>query len=58
MLLESRMCANEDWEGTVRIEFWDLVKQLQAQGIITDFKINGMHIDLSKREHTNGTIGV
>jgi hypothetical protein len=52
------VCANEDWEGTVRIEFWDLVKQLQAQGIITDFKINGMHIDLSKREHTNGTIGV
>ena len=47
LMLKYRDCRLENWEGTLEIEFWELIKQLKAQGYITDFKINGMYVDNS-----------
>ena len=46
--MNSRECRNEDWEATIEVDFFELVKQLEQQGYLCDFKLNGISYNPSK----------
>jgi hypothetical protein len=47
-VLNSRLCEKDEWEGTLKIDFFDLVKQLEEQGHLCNFKLHGISYDPSK----------
>ncbi len=43
VLMNSRVCKDEDWEATLEIDFFELIKQLEEQGYLCDFKLHGVN---------------
>ena len=47
VLMNHRNCKDEDWEATLEVEIFDLLKQLSKQGLLFDFKLHGVSYDPS-----------